>query len=355
MKTKTTILFLSLLLTNTLYAQILMNIHKNDGTTLHFPLVIVDSITYTNHLEYNTLVISTLPAGNIASTSAILYANILSDGGATVISRGFCWDTNPNPTTSNNTSYNNSGTGGYSRKLFTLSPNTTYYVRAFANNGNGHIYGNEISFTTTESGGLYTEGNGVLFDGYQYPSIVYTYGKEWMSENLRTSIYSNGELIPNITNDGQWVTLTTGAWASYNNISQYENTYGKLYNWHAVSDSRSVCPSGWHVPSNQEWTDLVNFLGGQNIAGGKLKNFEPQYWTQPNIGATNESGFNAYPSGSRGSSIGVFSDSGNRAVWWSSNPYGSDAWGITVYYNSISSSNFHVDKKAGFAIRCIKD
>ena len=355
MKTKTLFLVTFIFNIGFSFSQIIMNIHTNDGSILRFPTTIVDSISYVNHSTYNSLIIKTLPAENISQYSATLHAIILNDGGLSVSSRGFCWNTSPNPTTTNNVSYNNSGTGSYSRKIMSLSPSTTYYVRAFAFNSTGVVYGNEISFSTSSNQNIYTAGDGVYFDDYQYASIVYSYGKEWMAENLKTTKYSNGDLISNVTSNGAWESTNSGAWANYNNAVLYDAIYGKLYNWYAVADNRKICPNGWHVPSNQEWSELITFLGGESIAGGKMKDSTALYWNQPNTNATNESGFNALPSGARGSSVASFLDINDAAIWWSSTPYNQNAWGRQLLYNNGSVLSFYVSQKAGFAVRCVKD
>jgi uncharacterized protein (TIGR02145 family) len=122
-----------------------------------------------------------------------------------------------------------------------------------------------------------------------------------------------------------------------------------------LSIYKIICPNGWHVPSNQEWSELISFLGGESIAGGKMKDSTALYWNQPNTNATNESGFNALPSGARGSSVASFLDINDAAMWWSSTPYNQNAWGRQLLYNNGSVSNFHVSQKAGFAVRCVKD
>ncbi|NBP75709.1 MAG: hypothetical protein EBU61_06730, partial [Crocinitomicaceae bacterium] len=259
---------------------------------------------------------------SITGLTAISGGNITSDGGAAVTQRGVCWSTSPNPTITNNTTSNGSGIGNFTSNMIGLSPSTTYYVRAYAINIVGVSYGNEVSFTTEDI--VTNPGAGVSFDGYNYSSIVLGNGQEWMNENLRTTNYANGDPIPNITNNTQWQTLTTGAWTHYNNNSQNEIPYGKLYNWYAASDSRNVCPIGWHVPSNDEWILLVDYLGGLTVAGGKMKSTGTQYWISPNQDATNESGFSALPGGiytNNFYSIGV------DGCWWASTEVPTDsAW-----------------------------
>jgi uncharacterized protein (TIGR02145 family) len=198
--------------------------------------------------------------------------------------------------------------------------------------------------------------------GNVYKTIVIG-NQEWMAENLKTSIYRNGEEIANVTDNTQWSGFTTGAWCYYNNDSQYDCPYGKLYNWYAVADPRNVCPMGWHVPTDAEWSVLINYLdpnadGGNNfsnIAGGELKSTGLQYWLSPNQNATNESGFSGLPAGPRNFD-GTFANIGYNGVWWSSTEYGTiDAWYRTLNYSYGTASRFYYSKAYGFSVRCLRD
>jgi uncharacterized protein (TIGR02145 family) len=198
-------------------------------------------------------------------------------------------------------------------------------------------------------------------DGNVYPTVVIG-TQEWMARNLKVSHYRNGEAIPNITLLSEWDALNTGAFCWYNNdAATFEPLFGKLYNWYAVNDSRNLCPSGWHVPSDAEWTTLVTSLGGFDVAGGKLKETGTTHWYFPNTGATNVSCFTALGGGCRNywdTIKGAFYYYMYIGWWWSAdadpgipaNAYFYDAsWGnITVYRNSV-------DKRQGNSVRCIKD
>ena len=115
----------------------------------------------------------------------------------------------------------------------------------------------------------------------------------WMNKNLNVDHYRNGDTIPEITNGVEWPNLTTGAWCYYHNSDSLGNIYGKLYNWYAVNDPRGLAPQGWHVATDSDWIVLVNYLGGPDIAGGKLKEEGTRHWLIPNSGANNQSGFSA--------------------------------------------------------------
>jgi uncharacterized protein (TIGR02145 family) len=196
---------------------------------------------------------------------------------------------------------------------------------------------------------------GVMADqqGNVYKTI--TIGEqEWMAENLRTSIYRNGEPINNDFVSNSWA-LYIGRWCYFNDNPQYNCPYGKLYNWLVVADPRKVCPVGWHVPSNSEWDTLIELLGGDSIAGGKMKAIGSQYWNLPNTEATNESGFAALPGAFRSQS-GSFDSLRVKGYYWTSNDLGFTFSILRSFYFQEGSINENfVDKRTGAAIRCIKD
>ena len=214
---------------------------------------------------------------------------------------------------------------------------------------------------------LYTQGQGVKdIEGNKYPSII-IHRQEWMQKNLAVSKYRNGDPIPTGLNDAKWENTTTGAYAIYGDVASNNTTYGKLYNWYAVTDSRGLCPSGWHVPSDAEWTTLINYLdpnaaGGDsiNVAGGEMKStgtLENGYglWYSPNEQATNESGFAAFPGGYR-NYIGTYDHIGDVGDWWSSTEYGSaDAWARVLLYGDSVVHRGSASKQGGFSVRCVRD
>jgi len=182
-------------------------------------------------------------------------------------------------------------------------------------------------------------------------------GKQiWQSINLNVSKYRDGSAIPKVTDNHVWATLTTGAYCYYNNDSAaYAKIYGKLYNWHAVNDKRGLCPTGWHVPSKDEWKILETTLGGFALAGGKIKEAGTIHWNKPNAAANNSSGFNAMPAGYR-MHKGNFMSTGLYGLWWnSSEENGSSALYNYVINNSGSLNTKSSFKQYGFSIRCVKD
>ncbi|WP_309640324.1 fibrobacter succinogenes major paralogous domain-containing protein [Flavobacterium sp.] len=190
-------------------------------------------------------------------------------------------------------------------------------------------------------------------DGNIY-KIVTIGNQKWTKTNLNVSHYRNGDPIPQVTDPTQWVNLTTGAWCYYNNDPANGPIYGKLYNWYAVNDPRGLAPTGCHVPSDAEWTALTTILGGELVAGNKMK--ATAGWT-PFLGITNtnSSGFTGLPGLYRTTS-GSFNDIVSRGYWWSSsedNPSG--AWFRYLHYNEGFATRASYYKLLGLSVRCLKD
>jgi uncharacterized protein (TIGR02145 family) len=220
---------------------------------------------------------------------------------------------------------------------------------------------------TPTSNGLVTD-----CDGNEYETVLIG-NQEWMAENLRTACYQNGDPIPNEQGSVQWDGedgVSTGAWCHYNNDSQYEIPYGKIYNWYAVDDPRNLCPLGWHVPTDAEWSVMIGFLDPQHdpnvideqstIAGGKMKSVGTVHWESPNAGATNESGFSALPGGARGADL--TNDQFNNTLgflggWWASD---TAWWSHQPFLRLIEYDDGDIErayglKRSGLSVRCIKD
>jgi uncharacterized protein (TIGR02145 family) len=173
--------------------------------------------------------------------------------------------------------------------------------------------------------------------------------------NLRTTKYSNGDVILNETNSTVWSNLWIGAWVYYNHDSAYDSTYGKLYNWFATVDNRNICPTSWHVPSDNEWTTLINHLGGESVAGGKMKEAGFAHWQWPNSAADNSSGFTALPGGYR-TNAGQFEFIGYLGGWWSTAGCNTnEARGIGLSLNDGVVGRNLSNKRNGFSVRCLKD
>lgn len=213
---------------------------------------------------------------------------------------------------------------------------------------NGHQW---LSLTRLqESGGGVTDAQG------WYYSTVKLGSQEWMAENLRTTKYKDNTPIKNVTSASEWHGLTTGAWCYYDNIggNTVENkSYGKLYNWYAVGTGK-LCPTDWHVPSKIEWKTLFDYLGGILVAGGKMKETGTSFWNNPNLHATNESGFTGLPGGYRAVN-GVFHLRGYSGYFWSSTNSLSfaDLYLLGDVIRDIREGGYN--KKFGISVRCLKD
>jgi uncharacterized protein (TIGR02145 family) len=181
----------------------------------------------------------------------------------------------------------------------------------------------------------------------------------WMAENLKTVKYNDGTKIPKITDNIQWSNLNTGAWCYYNNDAANNSKYGKLYNWYAVSKitngNKNICPTGWHVPTAAEWTDLQDYLGGETVAGGKMKEVGTISWNSPNIYATNTSFYTGLPGGCRYFN-GSYNSIGFSGFWWSSTEnLMANAWSYYLNTYNGSASRFYSVMSCGFSVRCLRD
>ena len=320
---------------------------------------------YGAQVTFKTLPISlpTITTTNVTSirtTTATSGGNITNDGGGTVITRGVCWSTSSNPTIDNSRTSAGAGIGAFTSSITGLTANTTYYMRAYAANSLGTAYGNQVSFTTNaESSGITVTD----IDGNVYHTV--TIGTQtWMVENLKTTRYRNGAIIPNVTDNASWAALTTGACCDYNNTPSNSITYGKLYNWYTVTDSRNIAPVGWHMPTDAEWRILTTYLGGESVAGGKLKEKGITHWSSPNTGATNETGFSALPGGYRDIN-GMFTYMTFEVDWWTSTRVNTIDAGVNAItacsqylkyditdVNKVHNAHKMVD---GLYVRCVKD
>lgn len=189
-------------------------------------------------------------------------------------------------------------------------------------------------------------------DGNVYKTVTID-SRIWMAENLKTTRYNDGGGIPLTTDANVWNNLASDGFCWYNNDASYKDTYGALYNGYAVATG-NLCPSGWHVPSIEEWRELSRLLGDSAKAGSKMKEAGTDHWLPPNT-SNNSSGFNALPSGIRYFE-GTYSSINTYAgIWSSSEVAQGDIWCAGLYYAESSLSLNHKNKKYGFSVRCIKD
>ncbi|MBK7099945.1 MAG: hypothetical protein IPH58_18635 [Sphingobacteriales bacterium] len=307
---------------------------------------------YGNEVPFSTIgapaTLSTNTVTNVTSSSAISGGTITLDGGTSITAKGLVWSTSSNPTIQSfiGISNNGSGTAGFSANLTGLIPNTNYYVRAFATNNAGTSYGNELSFKTS-TGNTFTDTR----DGNVYRTIIIG-EKTWLAENLR---YLPGVVGP----------ATGSASIAYYYVFGYNgndiNTakananypiYGVLYNGSAA---QVACPPGWHLPTYEEWYDLISALGGESSAGGKLKEPGNLRWNNPNAGATNEGGFAAFAGGYR-NDAGTFVNKGAIGSWWGgSTDVKGNAATMSLSYSTSNANIYYASKTIGFSIRCVKN
>lgn len=293
--------------------------------------------------------INTIGVTSITTSSAVVESNIISNGGATILSSGICWSTEPNPTISDNKTSGSIGSGSFKSNIAGLSVYTKYYVRAYATNSVGTTYGDEYGFFTDHEYGTLKDIDGNIYRTIQIGT------QTWMADNLKTTHYRNGDRIPYVSaNTDSSRTLKSGLYNWYNDDSvKYKNQYGALYNWYAVMDDRNLCPDGYHIPSANDWTTLIDFLGGSKVAGKKMKD--------PNWGsfADSTSGFNALPAGDGnmggppyylnfGSSARFYSSSLDHINWGA--PYK-----ISLFYFSSEASSGNAFERFTLSVRCIKD
>ena len=218
----------------------------------------------------------------------------------------------------------------------------------YATNAGGTSYGDTITFTTSAAASAsFTCGTStVTYDGHAYTTVLI--GSQcWFKENLRNDNYNDGTAIPGNLDGTAWTTTTSGAQTVYDNDPANLTTYGRLYNWYAVTDARGLCPTGWHVPTDAEWTALETHLGGASIAGSKMKTAA---W-----GGDNSSGFSALPGGNRYDYYGFFSYLGDYGLWWSSSPSGSDAWYRYLYSGNSNVYRANYSVRYGLSVRCVQD
>ena len=226
------------------------------------------------------------------------------------------------------------------------------FVGCKKDEGTTNTNSNNTNSTNTNSSIQY--GNGATdADGNTYQSVIIG-TQEWMVENLRTTKYSDGTVIPNVTDDTQWNSLITGGWCHYDNDNQYDTIYGKLYNWYAVETSK-LCPTGWHVPTDSEWTVLTDYLTANGHNGTEGTALKATSGWNSNGNGTDDHGFLGLPGGGR-NYFGGFYPIGYNGYWWSSSQYDTYvAWLRNLFSNYDSVNSYDFNEMYGFSVRCLRD
>jgi uncharacterized protein (TIGR02145 family) len=390
------IVTLTLFCHSDLFSQTIMTFHRTFVTPTGDTILIktninpakVDSMIVTDIIDHDSIMyFSPMHIDEVSPYSAklgMLFLNYFFYNfyNNEPISSGFYWSQNSNPTSQNSEIYS---TGGavWLHEIENLTPNTQYYARAFVQYLDTTHLSPVYSFQTLEEVQFSSlPGNGATdANGNFYPSIILPNGQEWLTENLRSTSYSNGDPIPflalnyvlNISQNlnNHWANLNSGVYTYYYNNIDYQEVYGNLYNFHVIADSRNICPTGWHVPTNLEWLDLSNYFYGSLTAGYYLKSNSPDSWSyNPGIDAI---GFNAIGSGLINTGPfqnGGFSMTGGQekfknlnyqGYWWMtavSNPLNITHGYATMSVNSNQLQLFPFYSPTnpnGMSIRCIKD
>ena len=304
------------------------------------------NVTFTTSPPVTPTLQATTDLSAVTMNTATSGGNISADGFATITTKGVVWGTTTGPTVALGTKTVDAtgGTGPFISNITGLASNSVYYVRAYATNSAGTGYGNEFILKTAT--GTMTDA-----DGNTYYTV--TIGTQlWMRDNLKTSKYRDGSFIANITDKTTWGSLITGAYCWYNNDITNKAAYGALYNWYTITDSRVLCPTSWHIPTDAEWTTMTSSL--VTNPGYKLRETGNTHWTYDSGLETNESGFTALPGGLRNSNIGQ--NIGLNSYWWSATETNVTAASVYTldYYGSYIAKTSNT-KTIGMSVRCIHD
>ncbi len=312
-------------------------------------------IAYGNDITFVTGIaaptVTTSAVTGITNTTAVCGGTVTYNGGAPILEKGMCWSTLPDPDLQDSHTNISTGNETFSSTMTNLLQGTRYYAKAYIKNSAGTAYGAQVTFITKIAD---TDGN--LY------GVVYIGNQVWMSENLKTTRLNDNTEIPNISDDTTWVYLSTPAYCWLRNDIQFKDTYGALYNWFTVETGK-LCPSGWHVPTDNEFKILEQTLG---MASDQLDLSE---WRGTDQGAmmksstgwaegengNNSSGFSGLPGGYRWAKTGAFNGIGLITYWWSSDPIGDYAW-----YRRLDGTNndiyrMYTSKRGGKYVRCVKD
>ncbi|MBN1415391.1 MAG: fibrobacter succinogenes major paralogous domain-containing protein [Bacteroidales bacterium] len=314
--------------------------------------------------ETGVPVLRTSMVTGVTADTAVCGGNITDDGGSPVIARGVCWSNSPNPTVENDKSDDGEGAGQFRSYITGYSADTKYYVRAYATNSTGTGYGDQETFRYIPPNGTFLD----LRDNHEY-KWVRICNRVWMAENLAFLPAVSPPTIESYTEPIFYVNEYNDTSVSEAMATENYKTYGVLYNWLAAmngcsgdstsaSPVKGICPDGWHMPKDADWTELVDSLGGVEVAADKLREKGIGHWPVPNAGASNTSGFTALPGGFR-SDKGRFGTPGFSCYLWSASESGEgQAWFRSLYM--IEDNKYKVNRYEGyyglgFSVRCIRD
>jgi uncharacterized protein (TIGR02145 family) len=309
--------------------------------------------------------ITTMMVSSISSSTASAGGNITDDGGSDITSRGVCWNNTGSPTTSDPHTSDGVGPGAFASSLTGLSYYTTYHLRAYATNDAGTAYGNEVTYITLVEDGQPCPGTPLVWCGGKNYYTVQIGSQCWFRENLDIGI----KLDSNVSQTDNGIIEKY----CYHDLEANCNIYGGFYQWAELvqyvngatntetgdpvpaGNIQGICPSGWHIPSDVELTTLTSYLGGTTIAGGKLKETGTTHWQTPNAGATNESGFTAFPAGMN-NQFGLYQDIFHATYFWSSAQNdATNAWHRSLSFDTDAAGTSFFDKSNAVSVRCLKN
>lgn len=300
-------------------------------------------------------VVITDSASLITDSSASIHGRLISAGSDSILTAGMEWKKASDPESAY--ARLNSDSSVFFFNLKNLQPGTLYQTRAFAGSAAGTSYGAVVTFKTdTLPSVINCPATVTDVDGNVY-QVVRIGTQCWMKENLICTTLANGNKLKSNLDAALWSTQPVAAYSKYNEDSGNGATYGYLYNQYAILEAGKICPAGWHVPTDADWTTLENYLGGSSIAGGKLKSLSTApsgLWASPNTGASNSSGFNALPAGKRSSS-GEFLELGQKTYWWCSGAQNSVKPRSLSSASESSSLVALPNRTDGYSVRCIAD
>ena len=334
------------------------------GTTYYVRAYATNSAgtAYGNQVSFPTAVIPGVPTltttdfSEITPTTVVTGGSISNNGGSAIIANGVCWSTSENPTIDDNLTTDAIGSATFVSNITGLTPGTVYYVRAYASNSAETGYGNQLILTTSITD----------IEGNIYRTVLI--GTQiWTAENLKTVKLNDNTDIPNVTGSAEWMALTTMAYSWYNNSVSNKDVYGAVYNWHTVNTG-TLCPSGWHVPTDTEYNTMEIHLGipaaDINIYGfrGSDQGTKLKGTTTWNAGGngTNSSGFNAIAGGYRQWTTGLFWGIGINTYFWTSTDDTGNGNPTVAWYRRLDNTDTRsykatTEKTGGKYVRCIKD
>ncbi len=315
-----------------------------------------DIMSFTTLPNLDLPYVVTAPVNVHISIPPRVGGKVLYEGSSALTERGVYCGLLSNPEINGIKFQLGNGLGLFSILLSGLNPSATYYIKAYATNGNGTTLGSEVTFATGQNSNFQSVAD---IEGNVYYAV--NIGTQvWMAENLKTTRFNDGTVIPLVIDSAAWSNLRTPGYCWYDNSMPNNDAYGTLYNWYTLDSesngNKNVCPTGWHIPSDAEWSLLSTYLDGASIAGKKMKESGNFYWNSRFASGDNSSDFSALPGGKRSDDLPTFNGIGSSGLWWSSTSNTAllaiDRW-IVADDNDIEG--IRTIKQNGLSVRCLKN